>query len=362
LVDVTIDEFFDFAFKALPHKLYQPEGFYNEVADLKGRFNDPSNSAYLWKDSYTTDIPADGWPAFASNVWETIKSNKDLDLPSQKEMLAMYRCDEILEAALSDFNFKIEPLRKQLTRNPASGFGETGSEFLRVALGKYPTHPSSSFLPSPTHNPHFFLQAQYDGPASRYHAEVAARKRESLKSILLRDLHDLFQAQVSRLREQAVESFDKKLENEIPSDSKKSIPDFGSILDRITKDVFDEFNSKVQQSYITDAPAWDHEQERQILQDSINSKSNQARQTQLTLFLSELNEHLNTTLAAPVSRQLDAAAPTTWPKIRELYETARETSREQLSGRLSGKSPFPRLLFSSLFLSRSFAFLLVLCS
>lgn len=28
-------------------------------------------------------------------MWDTIKSNKDLNLPTQREMLATYRCDEV---------------------------------------------------------------------------------------------------------------------------------------------------------------------------------------------------------------------------------------------------------------------------
>lgn len=311
LVDAQVDEFFDFAFKTLPHKEFQPENFYAEVKNLKHQFNEPSNPDYLWKDSYTTDVPADGWAAFASSVWETIKSNKDLDLPSQKEMLAMYRCDEILEQALRDFNAKIEPLRKQLSREPLSKFGETASNLLRVAL------------------------AQYDGPASRYHAEVAARKRESLKGILLRDLHDLFQAQLSRLREEAISTFDKNLEEEIPADSKKSIPNFGAILNRITSEVVDRFEKQVQESKIEEAKDWDDEQERQLLTDSLTSKFSQARQNQLALFMNELNETLNLTLAGPVSKQLDLASATTWPRIRELYETAQKTSQAELTSRLN---------------------------
>ena len=41
-------------------------------------------------------VPADGFGVYVRQIWETIKSNKELNLPSQKEMLATYRCDEII--------------------------------------------------------------------------------------------------------------------------------------------------------------------------------------------------------------------------------------------------------------------------
>jgi hypothetical protein len=32
---------------------------------------------------------------YASSIWDTVLTNKDLDLPTQQELLAQYRCDEI---------------------------------------------------------------------------------------------------------------------------------------------------------------------------------------------------------------------------------------------------------------------------
>jgi protein SEY1 len=35
---------------------------------------------------------------------EQVQSNKDLDLPTQQELLAQFRCDEISSSALAEFN------------------------------------------------------------------------------------------------------------------------------------------------------------------------------------------------------------------------------------------------------------------
>jgi len=41
-----------------------------------------------------------------------VQSNKDLDLPTQQELLAQFRCDEISAQALADFNEQSKSQRK----------------------------------------------------------------------------------------------------------------------------------------------------------------------------------------------------------------------------------------------------------
>lgn len=43
-----------------------------------------------------------------------MQSNKDLDLPTQQELLAQFRCDEIANVALEQFSQQIKPVRKPL--------------------------------------------------------------------------------------------------------------------------------------------------------------------------------------------------------------------------------------------------------
>lgn len=59
------------------------------------RFNDPENQDFVFKPEYHKRIPADGYHIYASGIWDKVLTNKDLDLPTQQELLAQYRCDEI---------------------------------------------------------------------------------------------------------------------------------------------------------------------------------------------------------------------------------------------------------------------------
>lgn len=65
------------------------------LQQLYDRFNDPSDPNFVFQPQYHKRIPADGFHVYASGIWEQIMSNKDLDLPTQQELLAQYRCDEI---------------------------------------------------------------------------------------------------------------------------------------------------------------------------------------------------------------------------------------------------------------------------
>jgi hypothetical protein len=59
------------------------------------RFSDPNHPDFVFKPEYHKRIPADGYHIYASSIWDKVLTNKDLDLPTQQELLAQYRCDEI---------------------------------------------------------------------------------------------------------------------------------------------------------------------------------------------------------------------------------------------------------------------------
>jgi hypothetical protein len=51
---------------------------------------------------------------YAHEIWETIRSNKDLNLPSQREMLATFRCDEIIKGIYEQMADKVKGLQSNV--------------------------------------------------------------------------------------------------------------------------------------------------------------------------------------------------------------------------------------------------------
>lgn len=107
LEDCKIKDYFDFMYTGLPHKVLMPEKFDSEVDQLRGRFTDPKDPNYVFLRHYHKRIPADGFHIYASGIWEQIMSNKDLDLPTQQELLAQYRCDEIANVSQASIYYPL---------------------------------------------------------------------------------------------------------------------------------------------------------------------------------------------------------------------------------------------------------------
>ncbi|KAI9602115.1 hypothetical protein KEM48_000142 [Puccinia striiformis f. sp. tritici PST-130] len=76
-----ITDYFDLTFTALSHKVLQPDNFDREVESFR---------------------QADGLAQYMSGIWDAVVSNKDLDLPTQQELLAQFRCDEIAATHLTN--------------------------------------------------------------------------------------------------------------------------------------------------------------------------------------------------------------------------------------------------------------------
>lgn len=103
--DTTLHNFFDISFAGLPHKVFANEKFNQDAEVLSHRFYDQTKDDFVFLPKYHKKVPADGFPAFAGSIWSTILSNRDLDLPTQQQLLAQYRCDEIERVNSSNVAF-----------------------------------------------------------------------------------------------------------------------------------------------------------------------------------------------------------------------------------------------------------------
>ena len=101
---------------------------------------DPNHSKYLWNKSYTNDVAADDFNIYAKNIWEAVKENKDLDIPSQKEMLAMFRCEELANVAFEEFSKETQPIAAQLRSGDiVENFGPRCSEIVENSMSSFPS-------------------------------------------------------------------------------------------------------------------------------------------------------------------------------------------------------------------------------
>jgi hypothetical protein len=246
LEDSKIEDYFDFAFAALPHKILQPDKFLEEVDKLSTRFTAGHRSAKdqefvggVFLPEYHRRIPADGLSVYAEGVWDQIVNNKDLDLPTQQELLAQFRCDEISREVLVGFDAVIAPLEEQQAE--------------ATRLGKPTVLPDLGATGSGARDR---CVKAFEAQASRYHKGVYATKRAELESKIDTRLKALYQAQLAAAHKAGVAAFSEAVTNAVKAGQKAGgAYEFAEIVEKQKKKTLDIFRKEAQ-SLLIQGVAW----------------------------------------------------------------------------------------------------------
>lgn len=245
LENSKIEDYFDFAFSALPHKILQPEKFVEEVGRLGTRFTaghrstkDQEFSGGVFLPEYHRRIPADGLSVYAEGIWDQIVHNKDLDLPTQQELLAQFRCDEISREVLVAFDDVIIPLEEKQAEavrvgkpSVLSDLGGTG----RVAREKC-------------------IKA-FEVQASRYHKGVYTRKRAELEGKIDTRLKAVYQGQLTASHKAGVAAFSDAVTNAVKAGQKSGGSyEFAEIVEKQKKKALEIFKKEAQSLAIPGVP------------------------------------------------------------------------------------------------------------
>jgi hypothetical protein len=276
LENSRIEDYFDFAFVALPHKILQPEKFEEAVTQLGLRFkegyNDPRKSglidestAPIFLPQYHRRIPADGFSAYAEGVWDQIVNNKDLDLPTQQELLAQFRCDEISREVLIAFDEKITPLEDRQIED-----GRAGKLIVIAELGAAMSAARVKVF------------KDFDTSASRYHKGVYKRKQAELEAKVDTRLKALFQKQLTAAHKSGVESFSEAVSAVVKSGQKKGASyDFAQIVDSEKKKALSKFEEDAKAMIIEGADWSSHENELKIYKKELDEVSGRLRKDEM---------------------------------------------------------------------------------
>ncbi|CAI6328619.1 unnamed protein product [Periconia digitata] len=276
LENSRIEDYFDFAFVALPHKILQPEKFEQEVDKLGRRFKegytDPKKSGLLDEASlpiflpqYHRRIPADGFPVYAEGIWDQIVNNKDLDLPTQQELLAQFRCDEISREVLIAFDEKVTPLEDTQAEDARSGKSSIIPE-----LGAIMNAARTKVL------------KDFETNASRYHKGVYARKKAELEGKVDTRLKALFQKQLSAAHKSGVEAFSNAVSAAVKGGQKKGASyDFAQIVESEKQNALSKFEKEAQ-AILVEGAAWStYKQELNLYQKELDQVSSRLRREEM---------------------------------------------------------------------------------
>ncbi|KAH9957358.1 RHD3/Sey1 [Russula dissimulans] len=293
LQDRKLTDYFDLSFTALPHKILASERFELDVRALRGRFTDKSRDDFVFKPAYHKRIPADGVAFYMEGIWEQVQTNKDLDLPTQQELLAQFRCDEISTGALAEFNDQSKSQKRPIEVGKViNGLGEMMRSWRTQALSRY------------------------DREASRYHQGVYKRKRADLVGTLDSTLSPLFLGQLKNLHKAALVSF----KADTVASLKVEGYNFADVVTKARAGAERPFSDGAREAVVVEGDStWQWEEEFRMLQDEIQSVADQLRKDETKKMVNTIERNFKRLLAEPVDLQLNKPMPLLWDNVLRTY-------------------------------------------
>lgn len=298
-----IEDYFDFAFSALPHKILQPERFVSEVNKLGLRFNeghrDPRRDPFLNEQEleggiffpeYHRRIPADGFSIYAEGVWDQIVNNKDLDLPTQQELMAQFRCDEIAREVLVEFDETIIPFENKQVEGIRLGMPEV--------LGG---------LGAAMRTARMKAVKNFETAASRYHKGVYGRKRTELENKVDSRLKVLFQGQLSATHKSGVHAFSEAVSTAVKAGQKKGASyDFAEIVDRERNSALERYENEAKSALVEGAPWSNYNQQLSLYRKDLSEVSGRLRREEMRRLATRVERWVRSRLGDSVGIEFNA--------------------------------------------------------
>ncbi|KAJ3800692.1 RHD3/Sey1 [Lentinula aff. detonsa] len=296
LKDRQLSDYFDLAFTALPHKILAADQFEMETRNMRRRFVDKTNSDYLFKPVYHKRIPADGVAFYMENIWEQVQSNKDLDLPTQQELLAQFRCDEISAVAFAEFNEQAKPQKRPIEAGKVvEGLGSMMRSWRTVALERY------------------------DRDASRYHQGVYKRKRADLIASLDATLSPLFLGQLKNLHKACLGAFKKDILNGLKGEEYN----FADVVSKAKAKCENKFTEGAKESVVDDSDdgktEWNWEEELELLKEEVKSVADQCRKDETKKMVNAIERNFRKQISEPVELALNKGSPNMWDQVLKAF-------------------------------------------
>jgi len=241
-------------------------------------------------------------------VQDVIMHNRDLDLPTERVMLATFRCDEIMKETIQNiFQSRYDQLRElSRDREIIQDFGKQAKILHQEAM------------------------QNYEKLAFRYHKETSEAKAEELSRRMLADLSVIFGEQISKIAHKQNEEFDAALEILIPKQEEKLCPDFFNQIATLREKTLQQFSSSAQENLLADVlPAWSFDGELRTFTQSVENRIKMERDNQLRKLVAIIKNRTKNDGKDQLFELLEAGRPSLWKEVRELKQKMRSKIEKQ---------------------------------
>lgn len=215
--------------------------------------------------------------------------NKDLDLPTQQELLAQFRCDEIAREVLVDFDEAIGPLEEK----QAEG-ARLGEPAALPGLGAAGLKARSS------------ASKAFETEASRYHKGVYTRKRAELESKIDTRLKALYQGQLSAAHKAGVKSFSDAVGSAVKTGQKKGASyEFAEIVDKEKTNAMEAFAAEAKNLAIPGVSWTDFKQQYMLFGKELDEVSARLRREEMRRLATRVERWVRSRLGESVGLEFN---------------------------------------------------------
>ena len=323
----AITDLFELKFTSLPHYEHEHELFVAEAKALRARFDAPANAADSLR-ATAAAVPISGLGVSLREVWNTVKANKDLDLPAHKIMVATVRCEEIADAALAQIT-ECDELANLLKEAKSAKVSHLASKIEKLT--------NKALTP-------------YDDEAKYFVKEVREAKRLDLKARVAKTRGEVASMHLEHVRQDIVESLVHEVNATLGDAAAAYVPGKKRSEDRVgfatfLKETFTKLDAqweeRLDESLPTDDLAWADfvVEETKNFHKTIDAIVDSLRKERMNLTIHACERAMERGVSAQAIGLLEEAPRDMWYKLRQMRSSAAEKWNSEVADAVSEFEP-----------------------
>mmetsp|Transcript_17254 Transcript_17254/g.51819 ORF Transcript_17254/g.51819 Transcript_17254/m.51819 type:complete len:843 (-) Transcript_17254:172-2700(-) len=307
--DSALSDFFDVQYTALSHFEEKPEDFAADAVMLRRRFTQEADDSLARRQA--DRLPADALALSMRSIWEVIRSQKDLNLPAHKVMVANIRCSEIKDDQLQAL--EADQAWASLVEKACGGvlvpeFGATAANLLDSCMQGY------------------MSEAVY------FDAGVRAEKGEELMARLTEMVEAPVKEQAGALGDEHIRKLQQKLKSVLADGSTS----FAASADKLRKETLAEYATTFQRDVRLPGFPWDGQTELAAFSKLVDSHIMSVRDEQVASAMAAARRTLAASLSGSCIALLDACPPNLWQRLHALAGDAAKVATQSVDAAVAG--------------------------
>lgn len=223
-----------------------------------------------------------------------------MDLPTQQELLAQFRCDEIATVALAEFNEQAKSQKRPIELGRVvEGLGGMMKQWKSAVL-------CESFYLQWCRLYLTYMKARYDREASRYHKDVYSRKRTDLLAVVDSVLSPLFLGQLKNLHKACLVAFKKEMLEGLRGENSN----FADVVTAAKDKCEVSFAGVAKEAKLEDTD-WVWEDELELLREEVKAVSDQCRADETKKMVNQIEVRIRIRSAVFPQTYSTSSAPST---------------------------------------------------